>query len=370
MQSLQDLQEKLFFECKNILESVSKITTQEELLVKHDLLIELTDRINILKYLEKNKDFFSQNEVVEAQSGIAELSVSEMEHDDLMEEIASSEVEEEVLFTNELNEIHHEEEEMEPQIEEEEHIDIIANQQDINDDEIYSAPVLEEVEEINYNSLDVDNQYVEAIVLEDESKEIQFEDKIDEPIIEEPITAAAQEDSIIEEDSKAVVVNFEVEEKIVNDAPIIDEKVIEEESPIEHETLQQAQEKKFKLANIKGVKSVQSLFDDDMFEPMRQEKPAVSAVDVAVKAKVATVHKEVEKPKSEFKLDLNDKIAFSKTLFAGSQTDMNDAIRILNSCDNIEQAKEFLSDLYYERNWKKADDYAQRLWTLVENKFN
>ena len=82
-----------------------------------------------------------------------------------------------------------------------------------------------------------------------------------------------------------------------------------------------------------------------------------------------TSYMEAEKPKKDFKLDLNDRIAFTKELFGGSQTELNEAIKILNSFKSVDEAKEYLSDLYYQKNWKKSDDYAQRLWALVENKF-
>jgi len=68
-------------------------------------------------------------------------------------------------------------------------------------------------------------------------------------------------------------------------------------------------------------------------------------------------------------LDLNDRLAFTKVLFGGSQTDLNNAISELNRCKNLEEAKEYLSDLYYDKKWDKVDEYAQRLWLLVENKF-
>ena len=100
MQSLQDLQDKLFFECKSILENVSKINTPEELLVKHDILIELTDRINFMKYLDKNKEVFASIAVEEPQSSISEISVTEADHEEFID---NDGVEEEVLFTNELN---------------------------------------------------------------------------------------------------------------------------------------------------------------------------------------------------------------------------------------------------------------------------
>ena len=134
--------------------------------------------------------------------------------------------------------------------------------------------------------------------------------------------------------------------------------------------------RKFKLANIKGLKSVQSLFDDDILESLSQtelhdteEKEHPTNHGSMMKSNMPTDFMEAEKARPEFRLDLNDKLTFSKTLFGGSQADLNDAIRNLNSFKTLEEAKEYLSDMYYDKNWKKVDEYAQRLWTLVENKF-
>ena len=60
MQNLQDIQEKIFFESKSILETLSKINSKEELLAKQDLFAEITDRIAFLRILEKNADLLSQ----------------------------------------------------------------------------------------------------------------------------------------------------------------------------------------------------------------------------------------------------------------------------------------------------------------------
>lgn len=112
-------------------------------------------------------------------------------------------------------------------------------------------------------------------------------------------------------------------------------------------------DKKIKVPSIRGIKKTGSLFDDEVFEA-EQIEPVPSRTPKLTK---------------EFKLDLNDRIAFTNYLFDGSQTELNETVRILNSFDKLDDAMHYLSDVYYERNWKKVDDYAQRLWTLVENKF-
>ena len=136
----------------------------------------------------------------------------------------------------------------------------------------------------------------------------------------------------------------------------------------ESQTQAESHDKKFKLAHIKGLKIAKSLFDDDHLE--EEEKPVpVQTSGSLLKNNVPTDYMEAPKPKPEFKLDLNDRIAFSQYLFNGSQSELNQVVSILNSFNSLEKAKEFLSDIYYERDWKKVDSYAQRLWTLVENRF-
>lgn len=132
-------------------------------------------------------------------------------------------------------------------------------------------------------------------------------------------------------------------------------------------------EKKIKLANIRGLKSIQTLFDDDPLEREKEEKSEDQIVKEdpgsLIKSNIPTDFMEAAKPRPEFRLDLNDRLAFTKVLFGGSQTDLNNAISELNRCKNLEEAKEYLSDLYYDKKWDKVDEYAQRLWLLVENKF-
>ncbi len=125
-------------------------------------------------------------------------------------------------------------------------------------------------------------------------------------------------------------------------------KIVEIEKPIHPEKTVEPTEihesphhsKKFKLSHIKGLKN-----------------------------NMPTDYLEAEKLLPDFKLDINDKIAFTKVLFGGSQVELNEVVAKLNSFKKLDQAKDYLSDVYYERNWQKVDEYAQRLWSLVENKF-
>lgn len=334
MQNLEDLREKLYFESKNIIETLSKVVSSEELLSKKDLIEELNERVSFLRILEKNGEFFTVPAVEESDEEV-------LQNDFFTEINSENEMEEEVLFTNELNEIH------KGDFEEEKPVEVTF---EIEKPEIEEEPIEE---------MEISEAAEAPTFSQEEALEISKEEFVQEETIDEEIKEVYE--------SKRQIVEIEKPE-----ATLVSEESLKSDQDFESENEESHQDKRFKLANIKGLKSVQSLFDDDPLETTEERKsieistPKESSL---LKTNVPTDFMEAEKPKPQFRLDLNDKIAFSKTLFGGSQSDLNDAIRDLNSFKTLEEAKEYLSDLYYERNWKKADEYAQRLWTLVENKF-
>src|SRR5690606_10442014 len=60
---------------------------------------------------------------------------------------------------------------------------------------------------------------------------------------------------------------------------------------------------------------------------------------------------------------------FSKMLFGGSQSKLNETIRDLTSFATLDEEREYIGDAYYENNWENSDEYEQRLWQVVESKF-
>lgn len=276
--------------------------------------------------------------------------------DDFNEEIfAEKSTEEEVSFNNQLNEIIEEENHISEKTSAETHIipDIFENEFD--EEEI----LIEETE----------NEY--ASTFNHENDEIISESSNVESILNEikkDFETPEEEAEIKTEDSgRGKIVEIDKPQReITGEVPKSDESF--ENLDAYH------QEKKIKLANIRGLKNIQTLFDDDPLEretPHEKVEIPVVKEDTGslIKTNIPTQFMEAEKPKPEFKLDLNDRIAFTKVLFNGSQTDLNDSISELNRCKNIDEAKEYLSELYYDKNWEKVDEYAQRLWVLVENKF-
>lgn len=375
MQNVQDLQDKIFFEAKNILDTLAKINTKEELLNKQDLFSEVTERIAFLKLLEKNKESFIneiQPQIIENQEVNAKSEAVQHFEDHPFEEDI---IEEEVMFTNELNDIEYEEfqevlaetekaeEPLEETIEEpvfepSREVEPVAETESVIE-ALKEAFVEEEILVEPVTQVEA----VEEPVAEFEQKEIPMVIKNEDPHYAEKI---AEKERLFQEQEerrrKIVEFNKEHETKPVDETPVFENKTEE----------QHHHDKKFKLANIKGLKtSVQNLFDDDPLEKLEEEQKVEPKVDSGslLKTNIPTDFMEAEKMKPEFKLDLNDRVAFTKVLFKGDENELKHTIDKLNSFKDIEDARKYLSDIYYEKEWNKADEYAQRLWSLVENKF-
>jgi hypothetical protein len=335
-----------------------------------------------------------QNESAEYSGGILDfvdeeriLADSEAEHDKDIDEDMFNEktTQEEVLFNNQLNEI----DEFENEISD--HDGTIST--DFNEEQKIQDQFQPDIKNDHRNPqfthqmpsiFDIESLEDEDLLIEEHEEQFNVSDRSIEQ--GEMPTDTSNAENIVAEIKNESVAEEKQEQSIL--AEINDRRKIVEISREIHETQKDKhpsdesfenldayqQEKKIKLANIKGLKAVQSLFGDDHLEIKWPEDKTASPdkeenTGSILKTNIPTGFMEAEKKKPEFKLDLNDKIAFSKTLFGGSQSDLNEVIARLNSFKTLEEAKEYLSDLYYTRKWSKVDEYAQRLWILVENKF-
>jgi len=91
----------------------------------------------------------------------------------------------------------------------------------------------------------------------------------------------------------------------------------------------------------------------------------------AVKSKIegGEVKKANEEKNNVFGMDLNDRITFLKKLFSGDEVGMTIVLNKLYNSKTLLEANEYLSEVYHEKDWSSVDEYAQRLWALVERRF-
>jgi DNA repair exonuclease SbcCD ATPase subunit len=73
---------------------------------------------------------------------------------------------------------------------------------------------------------------------------------------------------------------------------------------------------------------------------------------------------------AQLQIGLNDRIAFVKHLFDGSQAEFNRVLSQLNSFQSEVQAKQFIETMVKpDYNWETKIEYEERLITLIEKKF-
>ena len=408
MQNLQDTYEKIFTEIKIILSELSESDSYEVILNKENEVNQLYQKFSFLK-ISQNIDYASNEikplelfdnqltnidsdlisvEEFEEENKVAEIIVEETEVHDIFEDVP--EVEEvhsfaeidaqenlvrETVFENEIVDETQQEKQPEEIIQNE--INVETPNEELVEEPISETEVFNEIEAQDYPE-----EIVEAVAEIEEEQENLLEEPAEklEPMQDsqfsfamtkdEPTTENSQDDyeaRLAEKEAKLKELE-ENRRKIVEFSKENTQPKEKSEPIYESSTEQEQHDKKFKLANIKGLKIAKSLFDDDHLEEVDKPAPAQSSGSL-LKNNVPTDYMEAPKPKPEFKLDLNDRIAFSQYLFDGSQSELNQVVTVLNSFNSLDKAQEFLSDIYYERDWKKVDNYAQRLWTLVENRF-
>ena len=391
MQNWRESYDRVFEEMKNLLSELSKSDTYEDILMKENEINQLYQKFSFLK-VSQNFELSSteieplqiiENQLTNSDSNL--ISVEDFEEENKVAEIVVEETEVHDIFDDvpEVEEVHSFEEIdaredlLEEQVLENDpvnEIDEVQNEEQI--DEVISEistplNVIEDI--INESEETIETQTPEEILLEEPTEKLepmqdsQFSFAMEK---EQPIAEVSNDDyeaRLAEKEAKLKELE-ENRRKIVEFSKENTQPKENTQKVYESQTQAESHDKKFKLAHIKGLKIAKSLFDDDHLEELEKPSPVQNSGSL-LKNNVPTDYMEAPKPKPEFKLDLNDRIAFSQYLFNGSQSELNQVVSILNSFNSLEKAKEFLSDIYYERDWKKVDNYAQRLWTLVENRF-
>ena len=326
MQILKETQDKVYQEVKALLQEFSGFSSQED----------------FINNLEKIKNFSEKVSELKIYNNVSDFLFEEQKEEELVERsVINFEIE-----TKQIIEI----QEVEEEIAKQEHA--VDNEEVVGEE----SSIIEHLDEEYFLEKEIEQNILSENLQKEENEELQ-----EISYAKDEIEKKDEEERLHEERRNIV----EIEK------PIHPEKTVE---PTEiHESPHHS--KKFKLSHIKGLQIVQSLFDDDHLmnipEEIKEEPKVEEPVHnpSLVKNNMPKEYMEAEKQLPDFKLDINDKIAFTKVLFGGSQVELNEVVSRLNSYKTLDQAKDYLSDVYYERNWQKVDEYAQRLWGLVENKF-
>ncbi len=258
------------------------------------------------------------------------------------------------------------------------------------------APIIsKKVEEIAIETPKVPFEEEEDIIMEsseiiDETAEkLVFEEKIE--TIEE-IEGKEIADTILEVE-KEIVESIEVieefEEELILDSiedNLEEEILIIEEEFVEETIIELVEEKEISLFEIEkvieqdGMPSLRLNFEEE-FKDAVSADIATSMFEKVTKESPIFETKKVEEVKkrsindvlysTNIQVGLNDRIAFVKHLFDGSQEDFNRVLSQLNSFKSADEALEFINDFVKpDYNWNNKEEYEERFIAIIERKFS
>lgn len=106
----------------------------------------------------------------------------------------------------------------------------------------------------------------------------------------------------------------------------------------------------------------------DLFEKATKENPVVKAAKETSEPKKKSLNDSVFS--GNLQIGLNDRIAFVKHLFEGSQEDFNRVLSQLNSFKSEEEAKTFFQEFVkLDYDWSAKEEYEERFLKIIERKF-
>lgn len=107
-------------------------------------------------------------------------------------------------------------------------------------------------------------------------------------------------------------------------------------------------------------------------QTLEDELKGTLSVDITANLfeKATTKRSLNDRLQSSIQIGLNDRIAFVKHLFEGSQNDFNRVISQLNTLKTEKEAKSFINRMVKpDYNWSEKEEYETRLMEIIERRF-
>ncbi|SNR56583.1 hypothetical protein SAMN06265371_105209 [Lutibacter agarilyticus] len=242
--------------------------------------------------------------------------------------------------------------------------------------------IYEKLSVLKFVNANLNEMYVEAAEEEivPEVKELLVEKRIEVTEKVEVVPEIIMTEEAVEEVAKEVI-----EETVEDVVEVFEEKKIVEEILEEPKEILSKEEVDAIFAveddlvkdDIKDLEATQFTLEDE-FKDAISSDVATELFEKATKENpVITTSKET-KPRSlndtlfsaNLQVGLNDRIAFVKHLFEGSQEDFNRVLSQLNSFKTEDEAKTFLQEFVKpDYDWGTKEEYEERFMTIIERKF-
>ncbi|WP_396153159.1 hypothetical protein [Flavobacterium sp.] len=247
----------------------------------------------------------------------------------------------------------------------------------VNEKEVKEEVQAETVEEEPIQEVVAEETIAEEIIEEEEEVvAAEEEEEVEEEVFVEEILAETQEEEPVQGEIKE-----EIEESVFS--PLFELATEEEEKPvakmeqkqISFEDLLGTDYKEPEFVKVNDVPQEVEKVTEISFEKV--EETIIPEVKIETKTETFTVkteHKISSLNDTLIKginIGLNDRIAFVKHLFGGSNEDFNRVISQISTYDSFEEVQQFIVDMVKPdyNNWEGKEEYADRFMNLVEKKF-
>jgi hypothetical protein len=252
-----------------------------------------------------------------------------------------------------------------------------------------SEPVIEEVTtvvEIIEQEV-VNNVEIEAINKEDSTIEIEENNIVFEEITSDKDTV----ETIVETEEPEVFVAEIIEEVVPSEEPVLVaekmafEPIVEAIESVPQETPKEKEVVQISFDDLLGTKYTEPLFVKVTPSEKKQEsdkQKEIPSFEFQKENFATNLQTTIEKeePKSltlndklvkEITIGLNDRIAFVKHLFGGSNEDYNRVLNQLITFDTFLETKSFIDEMVKPdyNNWDGKEDYEHRFMEIIEKKF-
>lgn len=228
-------------------------------------------------------------------------------------------------------------------------------------------------------------EFVDRFVATSPTNKIPKEEILDkiskeEILVEEPLV------DLTTDGAPVPAVEKKEPEKILSDTALIEE-VLEGEKESKTSEKKSAKKGKAQEEEIKQeeeeakISEVPNLFSEsEMAKKTTLEEELKDTIPLDVATDIFENAVRVEAPKkslnesfvqSNIQIGLNDRIAFVKHLFEGSQEDFNRVLSQLNSFKEEKEAKRFLTKMVKsDYDWTGKEAYEERFMNLLERRFS
>ncbi|MFC2109583.1 hypothetical protein ACFLRU_00910 [Bacteroidota bacterium] len=232
----------------------------------------------------------------------------------------------------------------------------------------------ESKEEILEGFVDLDPILVEETI-SDLTTDIPVEKEkvLEEPVDLEPILVEESIGDLTTEVPVKIIEEENISEKSKNVEPILVEESISDlttEAPVEEKVVEEKEE----VPNLFSIKEEVPVKKAKM--TLEEELKDTISVDVATDIFENSVRLEPKKSlndtltQANIQIGLNDRIAFVKNLFDGSQEDFNRVVSQLNSFKKEKEALKFINKMVKpDYDWSEKEEYEERFIVLIQRKF-